>query len=652
MSGRRKPVGFYTRETRRGEKVVSPIFPPKGRIRQQVAVRRIKKRSKRKRSRKSWASYASAAQVMELSRFLAGYVSGRDVEIQMVDHPLFRGFSTDLKTIYASDWADYNLPVDGFDEWRIYRHGIWHEANHIKYTPQQLLERARNSPNYIRLLINVLEDKRIEDLGVKYHPGALSERLYHQAYGYALRPSVEVYSWCPPAQLCEAFLQKLLTGRIKGDMDPELRERVEKAVAYAERRLKKLEKENLRGEELANRIAGLAEEVADILKLRDEVRKMVYGDVEPPSKPPKGLSRRDREKAKRDIKKFKEQGDLPDVEDWDETFRPPREGEPKPTKSRVEKDIKEYFKELEREARKKGRIKRPDGAVKPDEIYVDDVEKARTGSADVKAEYEAITGGRGIEDPALTGFMPVAGSGSTAKYEDPRFKRKMAERLKEWRRGFRAAPSKTGVSFNVDAWLYTEGKRPFISVKRRSVRGGKYLFVLDFSGSIKPYEEKYKKALINALEALQGIGAQIAVFGFGGLTVGRASYSGLFALKRFEEGPWRRGHSSRLAGGVVAAGGTPMSKAYRRLEAYINRHRPEYVITVTDGAPDNIGLTKEMIEKLKRKTEMVAFGIANDESKAKIMRWNLKNLGYRRSFVVTDLDRLPGKLVDLIAPKD
>ena len=650
MPGRRKPVGFYTRETRRGEKVVSPIFPPKGRIRQQVTVRRRVK----KRSRKSWASYASAAQVMELSRFLAGYISGRDVEIQMVDNPLFRGFSTDLKTIYAPDWADYNLPVDGFDEWRIYRHGIWHEANHIKYTPQQLLERARNSPEYIRLLINVLEDKRIEDLGVKYHPGALPERLYHQAYGYALRPSVEAYSWCPPAQLCEAFLQKLLTGKIKGDMDPELRDRVERAAAYAERRIKKLEKENLRGEELANRIAGLAEEVADLLKLRDEARKMAYGEVKPPSKPPKGLSKRDRERAKRDIKKYKEQGDLPDVEDWDETFRPPTKDElPKPTKSRVEKDIKEYFKELEREARKKGRIKRPDGDVKPDEIYVDDVEKAKTGSADVKAEYEAITGGgRGVEDPALTGFMPVTGSSSAAKYEDPKFKRKMAERLREWRRGFRAAPSKTGASFNVDAWLYTEGKRPFVSVKRRSVRGGKYLFVVDFSGSIRPYEEEYKKALINALEALQGIGAQIAVFGFGGLKVGRSSYSGLFTLKRFEEGPWRRGHSSRLAGGVEADGGTPMAKAYKRLEAYINRHRPEYVITVTDGAPDNIGLTKEMIEKLGRKTEMVAFGIANEESTAKMMRWNLKSLGYRRSFVVTDLDRLPGKLVDLIAPRE
>jgi|GEM_PF-3189262 len=648
MAGRRKPIGFYTRETRRGEKVVSPIFPPKGRIRQQVTVRRRVK----KRSRRSWASYASAAQVLELSRFLAGYVSGRDVEIQMVVHPLYRGFSTDLETIYAPDWAEFDLPVDGFDEWRIYRHGIWHEANHIKYTPEELMEKARVAPEYIRVLINVLEDKRIEDLGVKYHPGALPERLYHQAYGYALRPSVEVYSWCPPAQLCEAFLQKLLTGRIKGDMDPELRDRVERAVAYAERRLKKLEEENLRGEELANRIVGLAEEVADILKLRDEVRKIAWGDVEPPSKPPKGLSRRDREKAKRDIKKYKEQGELPDIEDWDETFRPPRDDLPKPTKSRVEKDIKKYFKELEKEAREKGRIERPDGAVKPDEIYVDDVEKARTGSADVKAEYEAITGGRGMEDPALTGFMPVAGSGSTVKYEDSRFKRKMAERLKEWRRGFRAAPSKTGVSFNVDAWLYTEGKRPFISVKRRSVRGGKYLFVLDFSGSIKPYEEKYKKALINALEALQGIGAQIAVFGFGGLTVGRSSYSGLFALKRFEEGPWRRGHSSRLAGGVVAEGGTPMSKAYRRLEAYINRHRPEYVITVTDGAPDSFGLTKEMIEKLERKTDMVAFGIAENQATAEMMRRNLKSLGYRRSFVVTDLDRLPGKLVDLIAPKD
>ena len=110
----------------------------------------------------------------------------------------------------------------------------------------------------------------------------------------------------------------------------------------------------------------MAEEVTEILKLRDEIIKLFNRKVS--WKPLKGLSSRDRKKAKREVKEFNEKGELPRLKEWEETFGLPEKDLPKPSKRRIERDINKYLKGLKREAREKGRLKRPDKAAKLDEV--------------------------------------------------------------------------------------------------------------------------------------------------------------------------------------------------------------------------------------------------------------------------------------------
>ncbi len=655
-------IGFYTDEQKR----VRPITRRKGRLHAAVTRVRVKSsRSRRRRSRASWAEYATAAQVMELSRYLGGYLSGKSPKISFADGGVF---STDGENIYIPYWPEFKLPLEGFDRWRIYRHGLWHESMHLRFTPPWIMQLHRlplEGPlislpaNYIQLLINVLEDKRIEDLGVRYYRGALAERLYTQAYAYAMRPRVETLQWNPLAQAMEAFLQRLLIGRVKGKLPPDLEKRVEEAARYAEKALKRLEdrypnppRTPEEEAEIVKGIVRIARRVVEKLDVRN-LRRETFNKP-PPSKSdlnelPKGLSRRDRAMAKKFIEECeKERKRNPDLPGWEDTFKPPEDEKLKPGKKRLREDMEEFFEELREEAKKKGLKKRRDGDP-AEKIYLDDIERAEKGSEEVRSEYETITRKRVDEkDMELADFSPVITLGDPSALRDERFKQRMRQKLKEWKTGHKVTFGKTGTQFSVESWIASGGRKPFVKVRRRSVKGQKYLFVVDFSGSIAPFEQQYEKALVNALDVIDGIGGKIAVFAFGATRVRDRPVEGFFKVKTFEEGRWRPSHAAKLVS-IKADGSTPLAPTYQALERYIKRHRPTYVITVTDGDPDSWFPTKEMIEKLKRNTRMVAFGISSKALEKHMLR-KLRELGYHKSFVVSDLNQLPEKLVDLIAP--
>ena len=145
-------------------------------------------------------AFQSVANVMDVTNFLAKYLSGQQNVVVSPSQHASAGFAAGPRKTYQGKqfwnitvphWAYYDLPVKGFDKYRIYRVGVWHEACHVRFTPLHLFDILKDQKDpIVRELINVIEDRRIEELGVKEWPGYLPERIYQQAYAYALRPKV------------------------------------------------------------------------------------------------------------------------------------------------------------------------------------------------------------------------------------------------------------------------------------------------------------------------------------------------------------------------------------------------------------------------------------------------------------------------------
>jgi len=164
-------------------------------------------------------------------------------------------------------------------------------------------------------------------------------------------------------------------------------------------------------------------------------------------------------------------------------------------------------------------------------------------------------------------------------------------------------------------------------------------------------EKEYKKVLANTFQVIDSIGGKLAVFGFGGIEVKQDERTeGYFKLKTFEEQRWLRQHTKRLASVYADYGCTPLDICYSRAEKYMSRQKPDMVITITDAGPDDPAQVMRQLADYKRRlrgTKFVGFGIGDPE-----MEDNLKRLGYQKALSTNDLSKLPGQIVDLIAPPE
>jgi hypothetical protein len=161
-------------------------------------------------------------------------------------------------------------------------------------------------------------------------------------------------------------------------------------------------------------------------------------------------------------------------------------------------------------------------------------------------------------------------------------------------------------------------------------------------------EDDYKKAIISSLTVLDSIGCNLGFFTFG---ADPAFGDGYFVVKTFEQPKLTNTHLAKIAALQADYAGTPTDAAYEKLATYVQKHRPDVFITITDGVPDNPIRTEELVKKLKNHTRMVAYGIASP-AKVQEMAERLKGFGYHASFAVANVHEIPPKLVNLIVPPE
>ena len=585
------------------------------------------------------------ANLMDLTRFLARYLSGKSNVIVSAKKGT-QGYSVgrtqvkgkDFYSINVPEWQTYNLPLEGFDKYRIYRNGLWHESMHTKHTPNEVFAHG-NTDLLAHDIINIIEDRRIEDLGVEEWRGYLPERLYSNAYGYSLRPDVgdmwNAAQTSPEKESDEkrarheAFLQKLITGKVKGEDKLPIteREKINDVVGKVEKNIAEMNKNKDDHEKIYHLLASLTNEVIADLDLQTHVPDRVT------NKPDSSSSWDDtftEEYAKR--RKADPRGVEEGINEYfDETVK-----EIEPTKPEKEQTHKEKAEALP----ENGETREENGgdAEKRGRITKEDLQKARKGTDQVEKEYVKVQRDEVDDTPV---FTPLATTVPPELFRDQKFITKMNEALREWKTGRKEVAGEHGARLSIPQYIRHK-EEPFVTRIKKSAHGRKILVVADFSGSMHAREEDYKKAIISSMEVLDGIGSKTALFGFGGEMEGdRETF---FRIKRFEEPKWNPDHSAKTAALTATYGSTPTDNAYVALEGYIRKHRPDVTVTVTDGVPDDRKATAEIVKNLRRHTRMVAFGIGEDVEK------NLKEYSYNKVFGVENVNDIPPRLVRLMAP--
>lgn len=119
-------------------------------------------------------------------------------------------------TVYIGKYRDASIMpgTEGLERWRLFRYLTFHEALHLLYTKDVKWIKD----HVTEAVFNILEDCRIEKLGIREYKGYQGEKLYATAYGYLQRPKVRGLH--TREQFLEALLQLSYAGRVKGHLAP------------------------------------------------------------------------------------------------------------------------------------------------------------------------------------------------------------------------------------------------------------------------------------------------------------------------------------------------------------------------------------------------------------------------------------------------
>jgi hypothetical protein len=176
---------------------------------------------------------------------------------------------------------------------------VWHEAQHAAETPAQVYgfgadKQMRVTEPLAHDLINILEDRRIEDIGVEKWRGYTSERLFSNGYAWTRRmdcgafwkayleqhfdPIAQKYTRTDPFIMArignmrhEAFLQRLLVMKIKGWDKLPIYERdlIEKEAKLVEQELAPLRRGNVSDAQIFDKLSFLSLKVIHDLELKE-----------------------------------------------------------------------------------------------------------------------------------------------------------------------------------------------------------------------------------------------------------------------------------------------------------------------------------------------------------------------------------------------
>jgi len=551
--------------------------------------------------------------VLPVAQFLGRAWSGKSdlsVKLDINATEAFAGRDDSYKPVIVVPPPSRFPTTELITAYRLWRATLWHESMHHYYGLPELYRIDTN----VKHILNAVEDYRIEQRGVKEYPGMSRELDLRRAVYYSLARE--------PRDDIEAYIQLLLLRAVKHKSVP-------KCVVDAVKYTKEAVEQGVDSETIAKRVCEMlgVEPNEYRLHMREATGYAAYHHSKKLKKHELEGAVVDWLKAKQQAEKQCEQGGL-------------MAGEPKQEEQAKQGSLTASEQLTEQKI----------GRQETDESIVGEAEELLTVPSEVMEEIEQVRiedkriehGRKGAASEVMEAItLPSKLDVDESKLYDHELITHLVSQMRKLRKGWKEVSSYTG-EFDVDSYVARHSK-VFVDEERLKVKDFKVLILVDHSGSICGYDEKYKSACIALAEALNALKIPFAIYVF----TEYRTYTQIYLVKGFNE-KWTRMNAKRLAQ-IRPDGGTPLGEVYVRLKRVVMKNKGKlYFITLTDGEPSTPAFCSSCITELKKYCRMVAVAFGHSMEEAVKLAMNLKFLGYDRYVALDDIMKLSEKVIGLL----
>ena len=535
--------------------------------------------------------------------------------------------------------------------YRLWRASLFHETQHIALGSFDRDNKVAISPFGLtfslssdakKIFANILEDYRINSKSVKTYKGMVKEFLFRNAIYFE---HVRVPDNTPDGIL-ETFRQLMLFGATKNPNPPSY---VLQAV--------KLAKEKMDNE------VPTAEWVAEVWKLlslpntplNEQHVECIFSEASPLSQKlvkqavesyikqlietNPSMLENDKEQKGQEEKEEQEGQEAQSEQGGEEEEQNSQEGQGEQGGEGEEKE--DENKPIE------GKVGIEELAERISENILavpEEIESEIKEIEKLEFQYEQVHAGKGGEQIRI--LVPRKMYNDYLHIYNEGLANHVKQALRNVRRGWKEQKSDTG-SFEVDDYV-ARRYPPFIDEQRVGSKNMEAIILLDHSGSMGYYEEKYKEVVVALCEGLNYINTKFQVYAFNVPARNGRGITSVWQIKALSE-KWNITSMMRLAQ-IEADGGTPLSEVYKTLFPVVSgKSRDNCIfITFTDGEPDREYDTKKIIAVYKNTCNMYAITYNPKLEWCEKLAGECRSLGYEKVAGITDIGKFPQAVLSMI----
>ncbi len=383
--------------------------------------------------------------LLDIATFLARRWSGNNRVIIAIAPEKSPATKLDKGQVTLPSLA-YYLGTD-FQRYRQWRVALWYESMRMRHSSKVL-----SNEHAFGFLLNTVETKRVEILGLQSWEGMEHELLFNEGISWMSRQLLNaIYG---RYKIAEAFSQYFLTGYVKGELFGGEMEKVQKATDYAN---------ELVQEAIANGhgTEWMEQHIPKLIKML-ELDPLVSIPV---------LAPRTRAGA-----------------------------------SLTQSDL---LKHIEKVVRSKKKEK--DSEEKAQEIYEGNDVAHEFETLVKESKKTENKGYDSLENFGLS--VPERMDVDEARLYDLDLIQKVKAAFRSWKTGWKEVHDDSGDELDVEALAESMPNKPFLADMKLSIKT-KVVLLLDHSSSIADVELEYKQATIALCEALSYLGVKFAVYAF------------------------------------------------------------------------------------------------------------------------------------------
>jgi hypothetical protein len=339
----------------------------------------------------------------------------------------------------------YYLGTD-FQKYRQWRVALWYESMRMKHSSKVL-----SNEHAFGFLLNTLETKRVEILGLRDWEGMADELIFNEGISWMSRQLLNtIYG---RYKIAEAFSQYFLTGYIKGELFGGEQDKVQRATEFANEVVKEAV-ENIHGTDWVE------QHIPKLIKIL-ELDPLVSIPVLAPR------TRMGASLTQTDV--------LKQIEKIVRTKKKEKDAEEKAKEIYEGSDVLHEFETLVKESKK--------------------------------------TENKGLDSLENFGLsMPDRMDVDESRIYDLDLIQKVKAAFRDWKTGWIERHEETGDELDIETFSEALPK-PFLADIKLSIKT-KVVLLLDHSSSIADVELEYKQATVALCEALAYLGVKFAVYAF------------------------------------------------------------------------------------------------------------------------------------------